>query len=36
MILDRFSCDLKMITREHNQNNKRTGRKQFDWFSEKR
>ena len=31
-----YSYDLKMITRKHNQNNKRTGRKQFDWFSKRR
>ena len=33
--LERFSCDLKMITREQKRNNKRTEIERFDWFIER-
>ena len=32
--VERFSCDLEMMACKHNQNNKRIGRKLFDWFNE--
>ena len=34
-MLERFSYDLEMKTREQNRNNKRTEIKRFDWFIER-
>jgi len=34
--IERFSFNLEIITREHNQNNKRTRKREFNWFSEHR
>ena len=34
-LLERFSYDLEMKTREPNRNNKRTEIERFDWFSER-
>jgi len=34
-ILERFSYDLEMKTREQNRNNKRTEIERFDWFIER-
>jgi len=35
IILERFSYDLEMKTREQNRNNKRTEKGRFDWFIER-
>ena len=35
LILQRFSYDLEMKTREQNRNNKRTEIERFDWFIER-
>ena len=35
-LLERFSYDLEMKTREQNRNNKRTEIERFDWFIERR
>ena len=35
ILLERFSYDLKMKTREQNINNKRTEIERFDWFIER-
>ena len=34
-VIERFSCDLEMKTRERNKNNKRTEIKRFDWCIER-
>jgi len=34
LVLERFSYDLEMKTREQNRNNKRTEIERFDWFIE--
>ena len=34
-MLEQFSYDLEMKTREQNKNNKRTEIKRFDWFIER-
>ena len=34
-LIERFSCDLEMKTREQNRNNKRTEIELFDWFIER-
>ena len=34
-LIERFSCDLEMKTREQNRNNKRTEIERFDWFIER-
>ena len=34
-IIERFSCDLEMETREQNRNNKRMEIERFDWFIER-
>ena len=34
-VLERFSYDLEMKTREQNRNNKRTEIERFDWFVER-
>ena len=35
VMLERFSYDLEMKTREQNRNNKRTEIERFDWFIER-
>ena len=35
VLLERFSYDLEMKTREQNRNNKRTEIERFDWFIER-
>ena len=35
LLLERFSYDLEMKTREQNRNNKRTEIERFDWFIER-
>ena len=35
VMLERFSYDLEMKTREQNRNNKRTELERFDWFIER-
>ena len=34
-VMERFSYDLKMKTRQQNKNNKRTQIERFDWFIER-
>ena len=34
-LLERFSYDLEIKTREQNRHNKRTDRERFDWFIER-